>query len=406
MGTPPALAGFAAMVAIFFALATAALGLRLWVRRTITHSIASDDYTLIASHLTNAAAGGVWLYYHITGARFAPDSQELASWISMVSPMNACLLVMTNSMQPEVIATALVLTASAFNKSSVASFFLRIAHQRWQRWAIVTPLSMYVLTLVITLLIIIFRCGLPINGTRIITATDCPIPRTIFNTLGAIIATVNTLCDWSFAFVPMYMVWTATRMDRMSKISAGVLIILAVSGSFISFARVPFFARGESFEPTTVYKTAPILLLSVVENFVGVAVISVATLKPLLGVMRNGSISRRPSLPVAGQPNRMALESEGGGEMRSDSRHYTPDWSFMRGIGILPDIGMGRTIRYADEEAHLDEIPKTHAKVTVKVTHMASIDEVVHSAADSETRVTSSEGTNTTWSTAEKPLAK
>ncbi|KAF2153145.1 hypothetical protein K461DRAFT_135769 [Myriangium duriaei CBS 260.36] len=381
--TPPVFAGYAAIIAVFLAMATVTLGLRLWVRRTITRSIARDDYTLTLSHVANIAAGTVWLQAHIYAARFAPYSSELSSYLSL----------------REVVAIGLILSSSALNKASIASFFLKIAHKRWQRWAILMPFWMYVIFLVVALMVIFLRCGVPINGTRIITATDCPVPRDIFNTLGSIMACLNSLCDWAFAFVPLRMVIGASRMDVTSKMSAAILIVLAVSSSFISLARVPFFARGDSFEPHTIYNTVHIFLLSVVENAVGVAVISVATLKPLLGVVRNGSLARRPSMaPILPQhrKGRNAKAVPVAVPVQKPESHMTDnfDWQVLRGIGILPNpnAGLETIVHFVDEEGRAVEedgydLPKKPHRVVVKVTKMASIDEVMHShsATDSAT---------------------
>lgn len=394
--TPPAFIAYACVIAIFFAIASVTLGLRLWVRRTITRSIARDDFTLVLSHCTNVAAGAVWLGSHIYAARFPPYSAALSSFLSL----------------REVVAIGLILTSSALNKGSIASFFLKIAHKRWQRWAILLPFWMYAAFLVIALLIVFLRCGLPINGTRNITATDCPVPRNIFNTLGSIMASLNSLCDWSFAFVPLYMVVGTTRMDTTSKVSAGVLIVLAVSGSFISLARVPFFARGDSFEPDTIYNTVHIFLLSVVENAVGIAVISLATLKPLLGVFRNGSLARRPSVPAIlplhrKAPNPRPAQAPISPVSVSTGHNSQPDidsfdWDVVRGIGILPDVDAENTIHIMDDDDEAPDLYSAHkkaARLVVKVSQMASIDEIMHSTTDSDMTQTTKTGSTDTGRT-------
>lgn len=251
---------------------------------------------------------------------------------------------------------------------------------------------MYVVFLVVALTVIFLRCGVPIDGTRIITATDCPVPRDIFNTLGSIMACLNSLCDWTFAFVPLHMVISASRMDMTSKMSAGVLIVLAVSSSFISLARVPFFARGDSFEPNTIYNTVHIFLLSVVENAVGIAVISVATLKPLLGAVRNGSLARRPSLAPILPQHRKARKVKGGAvPARVRIEQHEPDtfdWQALRGIGILPNAGTEISVQFVDDKEDGYSMPKKPSRVVLQVTRMASIDEVMHSLSDASTTQT------------------
>lgn len=304
---------------------------------------------------------------------------------------------MTHILQREVVVTSFLLAASALSKVSIASFFLHIAQKRWHVFAIRITFFAYLATLLATILVIVFRCGVPINGTRIITANDCPVPRDIFNKVGTIVSASNSVCDWAFASVPLHMVVTSKRLDATSKLLAVMLIILAVSASFVSFARVPLFARGESFEPNTIYNTALPFILSVVENAVAVSVISAATLRPLLGVVRNGSLARRPSLafvmPQKKQKKRTRTLQRVMNRVRPKTKEKFDveciDWEAIRGIGILPNVAPDEEAGIVEEiieEKGLD-MPKKPSMVRIRVTRMESIDEVMNSEPEPTSQV-------------------
>ncbi|PNS18070.1 hypothetical protein CAC42_4029 [Sphaceloma murrayae] len=329
---------YIAFLSIVLPVATIAIGLRIWIRLRVVGALRKDDYILILAHTINLLCTGFWMYVQVRESKYEPRSPELFAALAI----------------PFIICIGCYVFASLFVKIAIGLFFLRIAQKKWQKYIVLVPIWVYSICIVLTLSIFVFRCGLPINAIAILGSNNCYINAGIEQPLGLNIASLNAVCDWIFAAIPIHLLLTSGRMSRDSKLSICCIIALAAAGSVVSIIRLPYFI-GSTFD-VRVFETNPVILfLSILETAVGTIAISLATLKPLLRIIR-------PMIKADAHVPEGIAQGQGGPppKCRTDWLYTTKtdrltsrdiDLRHMRGVGILPDITLDATNVTRDDDA-------------------------------------------------------
>ncbi|KAF2223418.1 hypothetical protein BDZ85DRAFT_108946 [Elsinoe ampelina] len=332
-------------------LATIALSLRIWVRVKITRSFRMDDYVLIAAHAVNLLACGLWLHIRRLGISVPDDSPESMELLS--TPMFVSLV--------------LYVLAGIIVKLSIVLWFLYTARSWIQPCFVIVPTVLYILACIVSLFLIVFRCGLPVSPVKFINTTECTVGPTLILYASWIVASLNSICDWIYAGVALFMVIKSRSTTALTRILAYCLVGLAVIGSIVSVSRLTSLGAAK-FGPQFLSSPANAIafLLSLIETAVATIAISLATLQPLLAVaekqwpsLSSGSGTRAsfsPSLKSRGkQPAFLTLAtadttqsatSSSTGLVASVDRKVRLDSETLGRLGILPDVSDGES----DEE--------------------------------------------------------
>jgi hypothetical protein len=164
-------------------------------------------------------------------------------------------------------------------KLSLALFFLRFIVERWARltiWTITITFGAWTLS---DCLITLFYCGIPTNILQKQLQGQCLSNQTTL-WLGIIWGAFNVTTDLFFALVPIIFV-LRSRLSRTTKVSAGIIMGLAVAGSCTSIPRISAY---KTLEKGLNYweVSADFLTWSVVEPGACIFAANLATLRPLL----------------------------------------------------------------------------------------------------------------------------
>ena len=112
-------------------------------------------------------------------------------------------------------------------KISLGFFFLRITHERWQRYTIYAAVTLATLTGLPYMLFVILHCGAPINGLLFLLrqkANVC-VSRQLLLYLTYAHGVINSVTDWVFAILSAVLVWGMT-MRWKEKLIVGFVLML------------------------------------------------------------------------------------------------------------------------------------------------------------------------------------
>jgi hypothetical protein len=170
-----------------------------------------------------------------------------------------------------------ILTTVAL-KISLAIFFLRIVVRTWQRRVIWTVTAIYTLYAIAFAFVAVFQCGIPTNFL-IKEAVGICIHDDVLQPMNYVHASLNAISDWTFACLPIFVLWNA-QMPRSTKILAGFLLSLGAVGSVISLVRI-IYIPGLKTGPTFFDNAINIGVFSLIEPALGLNAACLATLRPL-----------------------------------------------------------------------------------------------------------------------------
>jgi len=165
-------------------------------------------------------------------------------------------------------------------KLALATFFLRIVREHWQRRVIQISASIYTFYALGFSIFAIFQCRLP-TAVNFEFPVHCQ-PWRIIGTLNYIAAINNCIIDWILVAMPIYTV-SRVQMSPRAKFSACGLILFGLVGSLISLARIPL-VPGLKLTGTlnNFHIINPIALCSLSESGIGIIAMSLAALRPLV----------------------------------------------------------------------------------------------------------------------------
>ncbi|KAF2152242.1 hypothetical protein K461DRAFT_312993 [Myriangium duriaei CBS 260.36] len=326
---PSDLVPCAVFIWIVLAVTSVAVVLRAIVRLRITRTFGKDDGVLITSHVLNIIACICWLHTHLTLGNYPPRSPELFAAEST----------------PYFVAFISYSLASATIKIAIGHFFFKITQRPWQKYLVLSLVGAYLLSLMTSCFIVLFRCGVP-NPQLILGSENCAINGDIFSSLGTYIAALNSLCDWIFAIMPIHLVHTDQRMNVSSKLAIYLIIFVAVLGSIVSLIRLPYYLHS-TFGPAVFERNRLVIFLSVLETALGALALSLSSLQPLLKIKRIEGASKISAggdglgpLPTLGaKPSDWYYSAK---VFKTKTKNMTM-LSLSR-LGVLPDITMSGTV--------------------------------------------------------------
>ncbi|GAB7347255.1 hypothetical protein MBLNU459_g3349t1 [Dothideomycetes sp. NU459] len=263
--TPKVGNGETAMVGIgaaFLAVTWFTVSLRVWVRTKMIKCWGWDDWTILMALAFYTAEVAVLF-------RMAVIEKE---------PLN---LVTAEQFAVSIEAEqALYIAGTIFLKISLAIFFLNFVLERWQRRVVWISVILYSIHATVAVFLIVFDCGLPTDLVLKNLRHQC-INFSVFETLAYIHGALNAATDWLFAILPISVLWTSIT-PRSTKISACLILLIAVAGSIASCVRTAYISN---LAPTSLnfYEAATKpLTWTVIEPGLGITAASLATLRPLL----------------------------------------------------------------------------------------------------------------------------
>ncbi|KAI4741375.1 hypothetical protein E4T50_08177 [Aureobasidium sp. EXF-12298] len=256
----------------FIPITSVALSLRLYVRISIVKGFGLDDVCLIVAQIWYIVFCGFAI--KLINLEHDPATLKAISG-SIKEAMGVIEKIYTSS----VLFTMFYVFSLVFLKLSLAFFYLRIVIQRWQRWVIyitVTVFSLYGLTYAF---IYLFRCGSNVNDQLFYRAEGNCIPDNTLFIMTYVFGAVDTLTDFIYAFLPIYVLWNS-NMPLGMKFTAGFLLCIGSVSSICALIRVATLSNLTSV--TGFFKQAVQTgLWSVIEPGLAIIATSLAACRPL-----------------------------------------------------------------------------------------------------------------------------
>ncbi|TIA49877.1 hypothetical protein D6C79_03351 [Aureobasidium pullulans] len=287
------------LAAAFTALTTVSFILRVWARTKIVRCWGKDDWVMLATQWANNEAS-------LTSAQsldhFVEVSQNNKFHVAM-SPLTS-----QKSYNLLLVSNATYLITILLLKVSLALFFLRFIIERWARLTIWGITIFHLVWTFAVLLVSVFYCG---NPTDILTKTmeggKCISERTTL-IIGVTWGISNVVTDWFFALLPITFL-LRSRLPRTTKISAVIVMMIAVVGSCTAIPRISTYKdlHGSNNYWTT---SARFLTWSIVEPGVGLLAANTATLRPVLDRLMEACVSGRGVVEVEQGVNKININAE------------------------------------------------------------------------------------------------
>ncbi|KEQ74801.1 hypothetical protein M436DRAFT_23581, partial [Aureobasidium namibiae CBS 147.97] len=241
----------------FIPITSVALSLRLYVRISIVKGFGLDDVCLIIAQ--------------------AMVVIEKIYTVSLCAVWNVEQL--AKMLQSSVMFTMFYCFSLVFLKISLAFFYLRIVIQRWQRWVIFMTVTVFTLYGLAYAFIYLFRCGLNVNDQLISRAEGKCIPDHTLLVMTYVFGSVDTLTDFIYAFLPIYVLWNS-NMPLGMKFTAGFLLCIGSVSSICALIRVATLSNLNS--DIEFFKQAVQTgLWSVIEPGLAIVATSLAACRPL-----------------------------------------------------------------------------------------------------------------------------
>ncbi|PNS21980.1 hypothetical protein CAC42_578 [Sphaceloma murrayae] len=292
-----------ALAVIFMFFTTATMATRFYVRVKIIKAIGADDWTMLGAYSLFMAylicqLGGV---RYGTGRRIGDlerdDAQRALSFWFLCEIFYAP-------------ATTLV-------KVSVGLFLLRITVSKVQIWIIRIFIAGSLIFGIIYTFLIIFQCN-PISFWWDLNpaSTGKCINATVFAICAYIISALNTAADFTFALLPMFLVWN-TSMNKKTRGLVCVLLGMASVAGVATVVRIPYLSTLNHYKGDFLWNTTEVAMLTTVEVGLGITAACAATFRPLvqrwLGSSRGTAyVSTSHGAPTNGRSVRLRDLENGG----------------------------------------------------------------------------------------------
>jgi len=198
-----------------------------------------------------------------------------------------------------------IATTIAF-KIALGMFYLRIMVRLQQQRIVYATIAISTVYGVFFFFFTLFQCGDPAQFFVREFALKC-LPNRVLLPVNIVAGIVNTLAEWIFAVLPIFMIRKAD-MPRAAKISAAGLLILGTVGSFCSVVRLVFistFAPGPNFVSSSVTYT----LWSIAECGICITAASLAGTRPLFHSCMEHAKTLRTVTPFSATRSKGTLTS-------------------------------------------------------------------------------------------------
>ncbi|KAI0468961.1 hypothetical protein F4859DRAFT_489561 [Xylaria cf. heliscus] len=184
------------------------------------------------------------------------------------------------------------------SKISIGVFLLRLTVSKIHHYIIYTVMILTVGTGIVFFFVTLFQCTpIPFFWDKDIEGGTC-INSSVIAALTYLYSTFSVICDFTFAILPMFLVYTL-QVDRKTKIA---LIPILSIGFIASIAVVVRLAYIKKFlDPDFLWATLDIAIWSTAEPGLAITAASLATLRPLFRnvAQRLGMWTPRSSMPLS-----------------------------------------------------------------------------------------------------------
>lgn len=217
-----------AVTATLLALSTVAVAGRCYVRGHITHTFGADDWTMVAA----------WFCWLITSALcfVATKAEKLLVQDGILEMSMNALVQLIRYTNISYSLTMIVV------KISIGIFFLKLFTKnfKWQRILVYVLVAISTTFGAVYLIMTWASCGIMVRSqatTAMHTGSDwCPIQDT-FVIISIVWSVLNAITDITFQALSIHVLWHA-KLNRATKTSAALLLVLGSIGGIASIARI------------------------------------------------------------------------------------------------------------------------------------------------------------------------
>ncbi|KEQ68980.1 hypothetical protein M436DRAFT_76522 [Aureobasidium namibiae CBS 147.97] len=256
---------------VFLIFSWTSFALRVYVRAILLRSFGWDDWTMLLTICLSTTCCSLLMCIERIENGDGPQRALEEGIRAQIDLLNYLMKYIISLMGLYILTTVAL-------KISLAIFFLRIVVRQWQRRVIWITTAVYTIYATAFAFVAVFQCGIPTNFL-IKEAVGICIKDDVLQPLNYIHASLNAVSDWTFAFLPVFLLWNS-QMPRSAKISAGLLLSLGAVGSIISLVRIAYIP-GLKTGPAFFTDAINIGVFSLIEPAIGLNAACLATLRPL-----------------------------------------------------------------------------------------------------------------------------
>ncbi|KAG9522951.1 NADH-ubiquinone oxidoreductase, partial [Aureobasidium melanogenum] len=256
----------------FIPITSVALSLRLYARVFVVKGFGLDDMFLIGAQIWFLVFCGYAI--KLIDLEHDPGLQAAISE-SVRTAMVAIGEIYTSS----VFFTFFYVLTIIFLKISLAFFYLRIIVQRWQKIVIYVAATAMTLYGLAYGLLYMFRCGPNVNQQLVYWAEGKCIPDHTLLVMTYVFGSLDTLTDFIYAFLPVYILWNS-NMPLGMKLTAGFLLCMGSVSSICALIRVATLSNLK-FDMAFFKQAVQTGLWSIIEPGLAIVATSLAACRPL-----------------------------------------------------------------------------------------------------------------------------
>ncbi|ORY13369.1 hypothetical protein BCR34DRAFT_267352 [Clohesyomyces aquaticus] len=247
-----------------------------------------------------------------------------------------------------------VLTTTSL-KISLGLFFLRVLTKPWQKRIFQTLIWVSALYGIFYMFIAIFQCGLPgqVLSSILKGRLKCLPTKFLFAT-GYLYGIICVVADWTFVLIPIFIL-VESDMDRRSKISVSIIMVLGAVGSVSAIMRMVY-VRGLLLNGEYISDSANAAIWATAEPGTGITAASLATLRPLFRKLREGMRSKISTISA----------SSASGFSRSKVSTAGKDWDYLGQndmIGLTTAVTGGTHNTAAEEHSKKMSMESNHSYI-------------------------------------------
>lgn len=260
-----------AVAGTFLALAWIAVSLRCYVRIKIVKSFGKDDWFMVMalSFYTMFCACMITASFYGTGKHEANLSEAhivIALRLWWLCEVSYCL-------------------TSVAVKASICLFLLRITVRRLHIWILYSVMVVTIFAGIVFMLVLLLQCH-PVTYFWNKDQSGHCISWTVIIAMSWVWSVFAATCDFTVGIVPVFLVW-GLKMDTRTKVAVVSILGLACIASCAVIVRFPFLHTFS--DPDFLWATTDIALWTNIEVGLGIFASSLATLRPLIRVVKNNS---------------------------------------------------------------------------------------------------------------------
>ncbi|OAQ98252.1 hypothetical protein LLEC1_00773 [Akanthomyces lecanii] len=313
------------------------IGLRTYTRAAIMRSFQADDWLMLVAQVIFT----VMCALTFEGVRRGMGRHNVA----IKSDNDKVAALMWQAM-----ATIAYILAMLFIKLSIGVFLLRLSAKKM--YSNIIKISLIVVTLYTMGVFFwdVFQC-MPVakQWDYRITEGRCASGQDIVNAAYAI-SVLTVVSDWFYALLPIPMLWSV-KMTRQAKVTVVLILGLGIFASIATLIRVKFLA-GVSDTEDLLFSATDALLWSMVEPGVAIIASSLATIRPLLRVLKIRGFESTHRTPSTGMSGKKPVSSMPG---------YGPNDVSLHRVTVVDSESRMEALAYDEYHRHAAGLPSHQA---------------------------------------------